>query len=48
MSRDHVEDLDIGGKIMLKLVLKKLDGRASMGWIKLVLDRGKCKAFVNR
>jgi hypothetical protein len=42
---DHLEDLDVGGRLMLKLILKMWDD--SMDWIDLTQVRERWKAFVN-
>jgi hypothetical protein len=42
---DHLEDLVTDGRIILKWILKKLDG--GMDWINLAQDRDKWMALVN-
>ena len=42
---DHLEDLDVGGRLILKWILKMWDD--SMDWIDLTQDRDRRKAFVN-
>jgi hypothetical protein len=37
---DHLEDLDVDGRIILKCVLKKWDVRAWIGWICLRIGTG--------
>ena len=44
--RDHFEDPGICGRIILKLIFKKWDGRA-MDWIDLVQNRDSWWALVN-
>jgi hypothetical protein len=46
LERDHLEDLDVDGRIILKCILKELCG--CVDWIDLVLNRGKWRAFVKR
>jgi hypothetical protein len=38
-ERDHLEDLGVDRRIILKLIFKKLDG--SMDWIELAQDRDR-------
>jgi hypothetical protein len=45
-ERGYPEDLDIGCRIMLKLILEKLDGVVRTGFI-WAQDRDKCRALVN-
>jgi hypothetical protein len=44
MERDHLEDVSVDGRIMLKLKLEKECGRP---WIDLVQCRNEWRAFVN-
>jgi hypothetical protein len=44
-ERNHLQDLGVDGKMILKLIFKKWDG--GMDWIYLAKDRGKCWALVN-
>jgi hypothetical protein len=44
-GRDHLEDLDVNGSIILRRILRKLDG--SMGWIDVAQDRDRWWALVN-
>jgi hypothetical protein len=37
-ERDHYEDLDLGGRIILKWIFEKLDGIV-WGWIHLTKDK---------
>jgi hypothetical protein len=45
MERDRFKDLGIDGKILLKLIFKKLDG--VMDWINLTQSRDRWQAVVN-
>jgi hypothetical protein len=45
-ERDHYEDQDIGGWIILKWILREI-GWGDMDWIDLAKDRGQLKALVN-
>ena len=42
---DHLEDLVIGGRIILKWVFRKLDD--GMDWIDMAQDRDRWQALVN-
>jgi hypothetical protein len=44
-ERDHYEDLDIGGSIILKWILET--GWCSMDWTDLAQDRDQWRALVN-
>jgi hypothetical protein len=44
MERDHYEDQDIGGWIILGWILQRWD---DMDWIGLTQDRNKWRALVN-
>ena len=44
-ERDHLEDLDIYGSIILKWIFKKWNGE--MDWIGLAQDRDRWWAVVN-
>ena len=44
LERDHLEDLDVDGRIILKYILKEFYG--CVDWIDLVQNRGKWQAFV--
>jgi hypothetical protein len=46
LERDHLENLDVDGRIILKCILKELCG--CVDWIDLALNRGKWQAFVKR
>jgi hypothetical protein len=43
---DHLEDPGVGGRIILKLILERLDG--GIDQIDLTLDRDRWWALVNR
>jgi hypothetical protein len=45
MERDHLEDLGVDGRIIVKLIFKKWDG--SIDWIDLAQDRDRWRALVN-
>jgi hypothetical protein len=42
---DHLEDLGVDGRIILKWILEKLD--VNMDWIDLAQDRDRWRAVVN-
>jgi hypothetical protein len=44
-ERDHLKDLGIGGRIIIKRIFKKWDG--DVDWISLAQDRGRWLALVN-
>jgi hypothetical protein len=44
-ERDHLEYLDIDGRVILKFIFKKSDG--GMDWIDLAQDRDGRQALVN-
>jgi hypothetical protein len=46
MERDHMEDLDTGGRILLKF--GSWIGWGGMDWIDLVLDRDQQRVLVNK
>jgi uncharacterized membrane protein len=39
-----LEDLDVGGKVILRLIVERWVG---VGWIGLTLDRDQCTDLVN-
>jgi hypothetical protein len=45
-ERDHWEDQDVGGWIILKLILREM-GWGGVDWIDLVQDRDQWMALVN-
>jgi hypothetical protein len=45
-ERDHLEDLDINRKIMLRQIFRKW-GCGGMDWINLAQDRDRWRALVN-
>jgi hypothetical protein len=45
-ERDHMEELSVDGRIILKWSFKDLDG-LGMDWIGLAQDREGCLALVN-
>jgi len=44
-ERDHLEDLVLGGSIILKLIFKKWDGEARTGflWLRIRTGGGACE-----
>lgn len=40
-ERDHLDDLGLDGRIILKLIFKKWHSKGGMGWIHLAQDRGR-------
>ena len=46
-ERDHLEDTDADGWIILKLIFEKWDGRGGMDWIDPARDRDRWRAVVN-
>jgi len=44
-ERDHLEDPDIDGKIILRWIFRKLNG--GMYWIDLAQNRDRWRALVN-
>jgi hypothetical protein len=46
-ERDHLEDPDIGGRIILKWICKKWDGGKGMDLIDLAQNRDRWQIFVN-
>jgi len=44
-ERDHWEDPDVDGRIILRWIFRKWDG--GMDWIELAQDRKRCRALVN-
>jgi hypothetical protein len=46
METDHLEDLGLDGKVILRFILKEI-GWEGMNWIDLAKDRDKWWAVVN-
>jgi hypothetical protein len=44
-GKNHLEDLGVDGRIILKLIFRKCDG--SMDWINLSQDRDRWRALMN-
>jgi hypothetical protein len=44
---DHLEDLDVDGRIILKWIFKKWDGDGGMDWIDMAQDRDRWRALVS-
>ena len=44
---DHLEDLDVDGRLILKWIFKQWGGMGGMGWIHLAQDRDRWQALVN-
>jgi hypothetical protein len=42
---DHLEDLGIGGRIILKRIFERLDGGRGMDWIDVAQDMGQVVGF---
>jgi hypothetical protein len=47
MEINHLEDLDIGRRIILKRIIKKWEGRSGLDWIDLAQDTDRWRAVVN-
>jgi hypothetical protein len=45
-ERDHQEDIDAGGRVILKYMIERYD-RGGMGWIDLTQDRDQWRALLN-
>ena len=43
-ERDHLEALDLDGRVILRWIFKKWDG--DMGWINLAQDRDRWRVLV--
>ena len=43
---NHLEDLDVDGRIILRCILKELFG--CVDWIDLAQNKGKCRAFMKK
>ena len=46
MERDHLEDLDVGGRMILKWIFNKWD-EGGKDWIALTPDRERWRALAN-
>jgi hypothetical protein len=44
-ERDHLEDLGVGGRIILKWIFKKWDG--DIDWFDVAQERNRWRALVN-
>jgi len=44
-DRDHLEDPDLGGRVILRWIFMKWDG--GMDWIDLTQDRDRWRALVS-
>jgi hypothetical protein len=44
---DHLEDLGVDGRIILKLIFKKCNGGGGMDWIDLAQDSERWRDLVN-
>jgi hypothetical protein len=44
-ERDHLEDLGVDGKVILRWIFRNLEG--GMDWIDLAQDRDRWRALVN-
>jgi hypothetical protein len=47
MEGDHLKDLGVDGKIILKWIFKKCDGGGGMDWMELAQDRERWRDIVN-
>ena len=47
IERDHLEDLGLDGKIILKWVFKKWEGKHGLDWTDKALDWKRWRALVN-
>jgi len=47
VERGHLEDPDVDGRIILRWILRKLDGGGSMDRMDVCKDRDKWRAVVN-
>jgi hypothetical protein len=45
-ERDHLEDLNVGGRILIKTDIREI-GWGSMDWIDLAQDRDQYRTLVN-
>ena len=46
-ERDHLEDLGVDGRILLRRIFRKWEVWGNMDWIDLAQDRDRWRAFVN-